>query len=134
MKRTLEWLWIAGLIAALCAAVLWLSAGTAQALPEYSAQTGEPCATCHLSPSGGGPRGVRGQAWVGSGKPGTAPTLDEALAVLGIRLANDPADFQAKPASVVPPALRPVQPPGSTVKEQRTATEYHEWLVDYGGN
>ena len=39
-----------------------------QALPEYSAQTGEPCAACHISPSGGGlrtPAGRRGWAAAG---------------------------------------------------------------------
>jgi hypothetical protein len=40
-----------------------LSTHNAQALPEYSAQVGEPCSSCHISPSGGGPRGPRGQAW-----------------------------------------------------------------------
>ena len=35
-----------------------------EALPEYSAQTGEPCATCHVSPSGGGPPRP---AWAGLG-------------------------------------------------------------------
>ena len=56
------------LLCALLAAIvlaLALTGQPTQALPEYSAQTGEPCATCHISPSGGGLRTPRGQAWLG---------------------------------------------------------------------
>ena len=71
-----------------------LSTSTTQALPEYAAQTGEPCASCHISPSGGGARTPRGQAWVGAGKPGQVPALIEALELLGVKLTIDPADFK----------------------------------------
>ncbi len=68
-----------------------------QALPEYSAQTGEPCATCHISPSGGGLRTPRGQGWIGSGRPGAVPALADALALLGVRLKVNEKDFVALP-------------------------------------
>ena len=70
-----------------------------QALPEYSAQTGEPCATCHISPSGGGLRTPRGQGWIGSGRPGAVPTLADALALLGVRLKVNEKDFVALPGA-----------------------------------
>ena len=48
----------------------------AHALPEYAARTGEPCATCHVNPGGGGPRTLRGLLWAGSGRPDQVPILD----------------------------------------------------------
>lgn len=98
----------------------------ARALPEYSAQTGEPCATCHLSPSGGGPRGLRGQAWVGSGKPGVVPGLTEALELLGIHLEVDESQFQASDHSI-PPA-QPVQ------VNPAEAQEMHDHMSSFDGN
>ncbi len=54
----------------------WLMrARPAHALPEYAERTGEPCATCHINPAGGGPRTERGMLWVALGKPDTVPTL-----------------------------------------------------------
>lgn len=97
-----------------------------QALPEYSSQTGEPCASCHLSPSGGGPRGARGQAWVGSGKPSSVPSMVESLELLGVELDVDPEEFKAEGKSV-PPA-QPPQRPG-----EQTGT-IDEWLRDFQGN
>lgn len=79
-----------------------LSTHNAQALPEYSAQVGEPCSSCHISPSGGGPRGPRGQAWVGSEKPGYVPSLLGSLDILGVNLEVDPDQFIAPSAPVVP--------------------------------
>lgn len=116
------------IILALIIVCLALSAGftTSQALPEYSAQTGEPCATCHLSPSGGGSRSVRGQAWVGSGKPGTVPLLEEALKLLGINLSVDPADFL--PSEQIPEPAQPL------VIAPADAIETHQWLLQYEGN
>jgi mono/diheme cytochrome c family protein len=111
---------------ALNVVVLGLPTQEAAALPEYSAQVGEPCATCHISPSGGGARSPRGQAWVGSGKPGAVPDLVQALEVLGVRLEMDPNDFIASPgaaASAQPLQPAPVQP-----------AEVHLWLRDYDGN
>lgn len=98
----------------------------ARALPEYSAQTGEPCATCHLSPSGGGPRGLRGQAWVGSGKPGTVPALMEALELLGIRLEVDESQYRASGEPAPQPQPLSVQP--------AQAERLHDHLKSFGGN
>lgn len=98
----------------------------AHALPEYSAQTGEPCATCHISPSGGGPRGPRGQAWVGSGKPGAVPDLLQSLEILGVEISVDPADFQA--VSAAQPAPAPLQ------LEPAQIERLNEWLTSYDGN
>lgn len=89
-----------------------LATSTTQALPEYAAQTGEPCASCHISPSGGGARTPRGQAWVGAGKPGQVPALVEALEILGVKLSVDPADFKAATTTITPALplqLKPVE-------------------------
>jgi len=45
------------------------------ALPEYAVRTGQPCATCHVNPAGGGPRTLRGLLWVAQGKPDLVPPL-----------------------------------------------------------
>lgn len=45
------------------------------ALPEYAARTGEPCAACHVSAGGGGPRTLRGMLWAARGKPDKLPSL-----------------------------------------------------------
>ena len=91
MKCFLVFLGVLILVTALFLA--FLPASSAQALPEYSAQTGEPCFSCHVSPSGGGPRGPRGQAWVASSKPGAVPDTFEALELLGVELKVNPAYF-----------------------------------------
>lgn len=103
-----------------------LPASSAQALPEYSAQTGEPCATCHISPSGGGPRGPRGQAWVASGKPGAVPDTLQALEALGVELSVDPAYFTATGSEIpTPEALKIVPAQGQRL---------YRWLSQYDGN
>lgn len=126
MKRVL-------LLSTLCLAVLLLALALtnqpSQALPEYSAQTGEPCATCHVSPSGGGLRTPRGQAWVGSGKPGAVPDLNEALSVLGVNLQVDESQYAA-PAGQEAPAAEPLR---LKVKEGQ-AGKIHGWLAGYAGN
>jgi hypothetical protein len=106
-------------------AVLLISRPT-RALPEYSAQTGEPCATCHISPSGGGLRTPRGQAWVGNGRPGAVPALNDALALLGVRLKVNAQDFVAGPGAVREPAALPAAP---AYVEQMKA-----WLRAHEGN
>lgn len=104
---------------------VWPSEG-AQALPEYSAQTGEPCATCHVSPSGGGPRAARGQAWIAAGKPSSVPELLYALELLGVNLDVDMADFNNVPDEIPPVQPMPLQP-GQTHL-------LHQHLSAYPGN
>jgi mono/diheme cytochrome c family protein len=103
-----------------------LPASTAVALPEYSAQTGEPCASCHISPSGGGPRGPRGQAWVASSKPGAVPDTLEALEVLGVELTVDPAYFTVTDLEV--------QEPEALESTSGQGQPLYRWLNQYDGN
>ncbi len=105
---------------------LALSAQSTQALPEYAAQTGEPCASCHVSPSGGGIRTPRGQAWVGLGRPGYVPELTEALEELGVHLKIDQSAYVTVPESIPPARPLPIK------SEQ--AEKLHDWLKDYQGN
>ena len=116
------------LVAGLLLAVLFALATPpeAQALPEYSAQTGEPCATCHISPSGGGVRTPRGQAWVGEGKPGAVPGLSAALEALGVRLSVDETDFTVVPAEFAP--AEPLAPAPAP------AQNFHLWVSARDGN
>ncbi len=103
-----------------------LPSRSVQALPEYSAQVGEPCSSCHISPSGGGPRGPRGQAWVGSDKPGYVPSLLESLDILGVNLDVDPEQFVA-PSQPVTPA----EPLGV---DNQVSDDLFQWLSAYDGN
>lgn len=124
MKRFLILFGSLLLIAAL--SLVLMPNSTAKALPEYSSQTGEPCATCHVSPSGGGPRGPRGQAWVASSKPGAVPDLVQSLELLGVELNVDLANFVATDLPV---------PEAETLG---TATwqghPLYRWLREYDGN
>lgn len=97
-----------------------------QALPEYSAQTGEPCATCHISPSGGGSRTPRGQAWIAAEKPGTVPDLIASLEFLGVSLDFDPTDFTDVAPEIPEAQPLPVQP--------GQGEKLHEHLSGYPGN
>ena len=126
MRKFSLFLMIFGLLIAGVLLTLWV-AQPVQALPEYSAQTGEPCATCHLSPSGGGPRGTRGQAWVGSGKPGEVPDLIHSLELLGIHLVVDESQFVASGAPI-PPAGAPESDAAGRSSELR------QRLSEYDGN
>jgi mono/diheme cytochrome c family protein len=124
MKRTLIF---SGSLLILVALVLaLLPASDAQALPEYASQTGEPCATCHVSPSGGGPRGPRGQAWVASGKPGAVPDTIQSLELLGVELTVDPAYF-----TVTNPE---VQAPAAPEAKSGSGQPLYRWLGEYDGN
>ncbi len=105
---------------------LALPGGQAEALPEYSAQTGEPCATCHLSPSGGGARTPRGQAWVGSGKPGAVPDLAAALEQLGVHMEINQEDY-----TLVPVTIQPAEP---LVANPADTGRIYEWVSGYDGN
>jgi len=54
----------------------WLDGESeAHALPEFAERTGEPCATCHVNPGGGGPRTLRGLLWSARGRPDQVPQL-----------------------------------------------------------
>jgi hypothetical protein len=99
---------------------------TAQALPEYASQTGEPCSSCHLSTSGGGPRGPRGQAWVASNKPGAVPDLVTSLELLGVELSVDPAYFTLADHEVQDAEALDVAPAQSQ--------KLFRWLSQYDGN
>ena len=124
MKRFLIFFGTLLLVAALALALIPNS--SANALPEYASQTGEPCASCHISPSGGGPRGPRGQAWVASGKPGAVPDTLQALELLGVKLTVDPAYFTVTDLEVQEPeALEMTSGPGQPL---------YRWLNDYDGN
>jgi len=124
MKRFLILLGILILVTTLFLALLPVS--QAGALPEYASQTGEPCASCHISPSGGGPRGPRGQAWVASGKPGAVPDTLQSLALLGVELSVDPAYFMVTDLEVQEPeALETTSVQGQPL---------YRWLNAYDGN
>jgi len=124
MKRYLIFLGI--LFAATSLFLAMLPASTAGALPEYASQTGEPCASCHISPSGGGPRGPRGQAWVASGKPGAVPDTLESLELLGVELSVDPAYFTVTDLEV--------QEPEALEVTSGSGQPLYRWLNDYDGN
>ncbi len=73
------------LAAAVFAAVTLLAgARPVYALPEYAERTGEACATCHVSPGGGGPRTLRGLLWAARGRPDTVPPLPGVLIAPGV--------------------------------------------------
>lgn len=103
-----------------------LPTSRAVALPEYSAQVGEPCASCHVSPSGGGPRAPRGTAWVASNKPGAVPDLLQALDLLGVRLDVNPLDYNVVPQDIAPAAVIEALP--------GLPSELLQNLRDYEGN
>jgi len=115
-----------GVLATAFLLALALPGGQVEALPEYSSQTGEPCATCHLSPSGGGARSPRGQAWVGSDKPGAVPDLVAALEQLGVHLQVNQEDY-----TLVPENIQPAQPLMANPAE---TGRIFEWVSGYGGN
>lgn len=123
MKKSILIFLAAGLILIGC--VFFLAEQT-QALPEYSAQTGEPCASCHISPSGGGARAPRGQAWVGGGRPAEVPSLVESLELLGVHLSVDEDAYKNISGQAAPAQPLPIGP--------SAGKEIHDWLTGYGGN
>jgi hypothetical protein len=122
------WLLVA-LSLGLGASLIFAAAQPAAALPEYAVLTGEPCASCHASPSGGGLRTPRGQAWVAAARPGLVPNLASALALLGVRLPVDLAAYTTVPASVPPAA-----PPSAESAHPSQAAALESWLCEFGGN
>ncbi len=125
MKPALS-LKLLAIILVVAAVIVLLPAKEAQALPEYAAQTGETCAACHISPSGGGARTPRGQGWIAAEKPGTVPDLLTSLELLGVKLDVDPAEF-----SDVPDEIDPAQP---LLLEPGQADLLHQHLFNYPGN
>jgi hypothetical protein len=104
----------------------WAAPSTARALPEYAEQTSEPCFSCHLSPSGSGPRGARGQAWVALDKPGAIPDLITSLELLGVQLSVDPAYFTEASLEIHEAAALDIAPTESE--------KLFHWLSQYDGN
>ncbi len=98
----------------------------ASAMPEYATLTGEPCASCHVSPAGGGLRNLRGQAWVLQDKPSAVPSTTEALAALGIQLPSDMSIYTVAPATA--PAAAPLAVPATRF------TPLFSTLCAYEGN
>lgn len=112
----------------LCTSLLLLQPAwsTGRALPEYAAQTGEPCSTCHVSPSGGGPRGPRGLAWVASGKTSTVPDLIQSLELLGVKLSTASSYYLA--------AGTPVSEAEAPRTSSVLGPSISRWLSQYDGN
>jgi mono/diheme cytochrome c family protein len=122
-----HFLFIFGALLLCTALLLWAApAITTQALPEYAAQTGEPCATCHVSPSGGGPRTPRGQAWVAEGKTGSVPDLTQALELLGVKLTEDTAYYTVAVTPLLESQPLSVKPAANG--------QLNRWLEQYDGN
>jgi len=88
MRSVLFRLWPPALLALVGVSVVLLillwSATPGHALPEYAARTNESCATCHVSPGGGGPRTLRGMLWAARGKPDQVPDLPGVLIAPGV--------------------------------------------------
>lgn len=77
------------IIVLLASITIWIASAwgdhrIAYALPEYASRTGEPCATCHVNPGGGGPRTLRGLLWSARGKPDAVPQLPGILIAPGV--------------------------------------------------
>jgi hypothetical protein len=106
--------------------VLLIFATPARAMPDYATRLGEPCATCHISPSGGGLRTVRGQAWVAEQKPSAVPATADALAILGIRM---PADM-----SIYTTTASPVPTPATVTRGPSRYAPLIQRLLEYEGN
>ncbi len=73
------------IIPSLVVVFLLVSSKTVHALPEYATRTGEPCAVCHVSAGGGGPRTMRGLLWAAKGKPDKVPELPGLMIAPGVR-------------------------------------------------
>jgi mono/diheme cytochrome c family protein len=90
------------LISTLAAVVFMVTANAtgapvAHALPVYSVRTGEPCATCHANPGGGGPRPPRGRVLWGRRPPDEVPELSGVLLAPGITEGVDLFDIACAP-------------------------------------
>ncbi len=85
LQRILQWIGLGALavFVFLVSGILW-GEQPAHALPEYASRTGEPCATCHVNPGGGGPRTLRGLLWAAQGRPDEVPVLENFLIAPGV--------------------------------------------------
>jgi mono/diheme cytochrome c family protein len=102
MRRNLAKILPLLLISTLAAVVFMVTANAmdapvAYALPVYSVRTGEPCATCHANPGGGGPRTLRGLLWSARGRPDEVPELSGVLLAPGITEGVDLFDIACAP-------------------------------------
>jgi len=122
MKQVYTGLLLLGVILALSL----ISPARSRAMPEYAATVGEPCASCHISPAGGGLRTPRGMGWVAAGKPGQVPSLEEALKLLGVTLPTESDAYVAPPGPKPTPAPLSPQPAGQKLLPA--------WLRHYEGN
>lgn len=83
--RILQWVGLIALgIVVFLATGLIVGEPSVHALPEYAPRTGEPCATCHVNPGGGGPRTLRGLLWTAQGRPDEVPQLSGVLIAPGV--------------------------------------------------
>lgn len=84
-RNTVRNLLLAGLLMAFVVVSLALIAPrSVYALPEYASRTSEPCATCHVSPGGGGPRTMRGLLWIADGRPDHVRIFEGILLAPGV--------------------------------------------------
>lgn len=118
-----QWAWLIVVVLLTILATLALAAPS-NAMPEYATQLGEPCATCHISPAGGGLRTPRGMAWVAQEKPGAVPSQEDALKLLGVKTTLNPADY----------AAAPLPRPAALNREETPAKNWHAWLSNHPGN
>jgi hypothetical protein len=72
--HSIAWIGL-GVLVGMLVFMAWPSARPTHALPEYATRTGQPCATCHVNPAGGGPRTLRGLLWLAQGRPDQVPLL-----------------------------------------------------------
>ncbi len=84
IPRVFSFVFVALAILGFFSLILFSGAMPSHALPEYAQRTGEPCATCHVNPGGGGPRTMRGLIWAAKGKPDAVPDLPGVLAAPGV--------------------------------------------------
>ncbi|MHB9091844.1 MAG: hypothetical protein ACYC7H_10510, partial [Chloroflexota bacterium] len=91
-RRTLATIAIASLLLALLAL---LNPMSSYALPQYATATGQPCATCHTNPAGGGALTATGQAFAAVANHAASPAA-------AFQQISAPA--QATPAPTAAPA------------------------------
>ncbi len=78
--------WLLAVILTVCLtlSVILIAPFSVRALPEYARRTNQPCATCHVSPGGGGPRTMRGLLWIADGRPDEVRAFSNILLAPGV--------------------------------------------------